>query len=634
MTKPMPEAFDPYHRWLGIHPKDQPPHHYRLLGIDLFENDAEVIRDAAERQMAHVRKYQLGKHSAISQKILNELAAAKACLFDPVKKAKYDDSLKSTLNSPPLPSTPIRHERQVPPVSGKDVEKTFDTIDTPGLFRRIQGKPLYIASGVVLVLAIILLATFFMRGNRKAPATSSPNKEIARIDKSSRVKAPEIKENESASLPTSAKAQDKSHPEPPVPDRKTKGLSPLKEIEPQKKTEPAKSDSNLPPAENNTKSTKQQAIPSKASDAIIEGVGWKKFCIGATKEQLIKAFGKPDNDDKRLQWNNLHISCSIDNNQMAYVLCFNSGFENKTTAGIEIGSSLKEAMSAYGESDIKQFGADEKQITWPSKGILINFKNDKAVQIVLYATNKLIRPKKAEDRFALNLPSGKTFDSRIFDVDLKSVKDMLKDKFEKQFKDNNYVGNAVFQSSPNDQIQAWSEYDKGKIDGIYLACYKNDTPIIYANYIDGSRNGMLKKWNETGERIYWCQYAKNFRQGFCCYFKDDILRIVLELNRNKVTAVHLCSNSQLEKSFDSKEQAAADENVKVFIDELNEIETELMKTEVAYKKQVREEDQRVRQQKAAVLSVQGRDSIQDLMNQRGAQRQGQMDSLRRKGGGM
>ena len=31
------EHFDPYHDWLGIAPKDQPPNHYRLLGVDLFE---------------------------------------------------------------------------------------------------------------------------------------------------------------------------------------------------------------------------------------------------------------------------------------------------------------------------------------------------------------------------------------------------------------------------------------------------------------------------------------------------------------------------------------------------------------------------------------------------------------------
>ncbi|HQU45105.1 MAG TPA: hypothetical protein PK867_19985 [Pirellulales bacterium] len=39
----MMQAFDPYHKWLGIPPKDQPPNHYRLLGIELFEEDLEVI---------------------------------------------------------------------------------------------------------------------------------------------------------------------------------------------------------------------------------------------------------------------------------------------------------------------------------------------------------------------------------------------------------------------------------------------------------------------------------------------------------------------------------------------------------------------------------------------------------------
>lgn len=75
----MTGALDPYHRWLGIAPKHQPADHYRLLGLERFEDDLEVIRDAAERQMAHVRRYQLGEHSALSQTILNELAAARAC---------------------------------------------------------------------------------------------------------------------------------------------------------------------------------------------------------------------------------------------------------------------------------------------------------------------------------------------------------------------------------------------------------------------------------------------------------------------------------------------------------------------------------------------------------------------------
>lgn len=33
----MPEPFDPYSEWLGIAPEEQPPDHYRLLGIAPFE---------------------------------------------------------------------------------------------------------------------------------------------------------------------------------------------------------------------------------------------------------------------------------------------------------------------------------------------------------------------------------------------------------------------------------------------------------------------------------------------------------------------------------------------------------------------------------------------------------------------
>jgi hypothetical protein len=58
-------AFDPY-QWLGIPPKDQPPNHYRLLGIDLFESDPEVIDAAANRQMAYLQQRATGEHGATS----------------------------------------------------------------------------------------------------------------------------------------------------------------------------------------------------------------------------------------------------------------------------------------------------------------------------------------------------------------------------------------------------------------------------------------------------------------------------------------------------------------------------------------------------------------------------------------
>lgn len=90
----MSAAFDPYHKWLGIPPEEQPADFYRLLTLAPFESDPEVIEGAADRQMAHVRTYQTGQHSAQSQKILNELAAAKLSLLHPQKKNAYDAELR------------------------------------------------------------------------------------------------------------------------------------------------------------------------------------------------------------------------------------------------------------------------------------------------------------------------------------------------------------------------------------------------------------------------------------------------------------------------------------------------------------------------------------------------------------
>lgn len=90
----MAERFDAYHKWLGIPSGEQPPHHYRLLGIALFEGDRDVIESAADQRMAHLRSFQAGGHAAMSQKLLNEVAAAKLCLLTPEKKAAYDAALK------------------------------------------------------------------------------------------------------------------------------------------------------------------------------------------------------------------------------------------------------------------------------------------------------------------------------------------------------------------------------------------------------------------------------------------------------------------------------------------------------------------------------------------------------------
>ena len=51
----MSAPFDPYYRWLGIPPGEQPPNHYRLLGVQLFEA-AKVLQVL----VSHSRQRDLG----------------------------------------------------------------------------------------------------------------------------------------------------------------------------------------------------------------------------------------------------------------------------------------------------------------------------------------------------------------------------------------------------------------------------------------------------------------------------------------------------------------------------------------------------------------------------------------------
>ena len=179
----MSNVFDPYHRWLGISPKDQPPNHYRLLGIDLLEADPEVIRDAAEQRMAHVRTYHLGQYGELSQRILNELAAAKACLLDPQKKAAYDAGLRGRQGgppgkTPPLPETADEYAVQRPAATspdpphigpGRRVVASRPALPVGKFRRKRQLSPLWAAAaGVMLVVVVVGFAVAWRHGDMQA----------------------------------------------------------------------------------------------------------------------------------------------------------------------------------------------------------------------------------------------------------------------------------------------------------------------------------------------------------------------------------------------------------------------------------------------------------------------------------
>lgn len=110
-------TFDPYHKWLGIPPEEQPPNYYRLLGIKVLEADPDVISTAADRQMSHIRSFQTGPNAALSQTLLNEISNARVCLLNREKKRAYDETLRHELEAATARRRPARAKRKYDPLT-------------------------------------------------------------------------------------------------------------------------------------------------------------------------------------------------------------------------------------------------------------------------------------------------------------------------------------------------------------------------------------------------------------------------------------------------------------------------------------------------------------------------------------
>jgi hypothetical protein len=117
----MSDVFDPYYQWLGIPPEEQPPDHYRLLGLSRFEDDADAIREAVLDATTLVRKHALGPHSELSQQLLNEIHHASAVLQSADRRSRYDEALRGPPRKPgrtePARPEPIRPSSVMEPLN-------------------------------------------------------------------------------------------------------------------------------------------------------------------------------------------------------------------------------------------------------------------------------------------------------------------------------------------------------------------------------------------------------------------------------------------------------------------------------------------------------------------------------------
>jgi hypothetical protein len=157
--------FDAYHKWLGIPPKDQPPDHYRLLGIERFEPDPEVISHAADARMAHVKMMATGAHGQLSQDLLNAISAARVCLLNAQAKATYDAKLQEQHG--------VQTPREEPRLSAAGLRGT-------AWLERLSGPTAVIAALGLAASVLLLAIAFLLLRGRTAPPHNAAEPQVAR----------------------------------------------------------------------------------------------------------------------------------------------------------------------------------------------------------------------------------------------------------------------------------------------------------------------------------------------------------------------------------------------------------------------------------------------------------------------
>ena len=141
--------FDPYHKWLGIPPQDQPPTLYRLLGLAPFESDPDVIANAANRQLVHLRQLLGSDHAELARRLLAEVGTAKATLLNPQEKTEYDQGLAISIG----PAANAESMAEAEPTA--EAGSPTDEIVIEPTFRRRAKKPARPGRLVPLLLRVV-----------------------------------------------------------------------------------------------------------------------------------------------------------------------------------------------------------------------------------------------------------------------------------------------------------------------------------------------------------------------------------------------------------------------------------------------------------------------------------------------
>lgn len=655
----MTEAFDPYHRWLGISPKHRPPDHYRLLGLERGESDPEVIRDAAERQMGHVRQYQLGPNAELSQRILNELAAAKGCLLDAERRAAYDAQLSLETAGRQEPSaaeadSPLAVELPAPATAPPPLPVVFEPVKKPLAER---PSPVLLWSGAAaacLVLAVVVAVTVFVVERRgSSPEVAAPAPPPAPV-----TVVPPVEPVQPVEPAPVEKSQPQPDPWTSVGEQVARALVRLEMI-----TADGHASQGL-------------GLVTDPKGILITSAEPAGNCQSATAffaNGTFQSVQAPVAVDRRLGLAAFRIQpvpiepvtfCRLVPVPGPPLAVFRGGGPvPRETSVLAMKRTVPraQALTRLGKpADVavaSQFGLDAT--AWLDlEGSLVQEDcgapvfNLRAQLVGLLVWNDAMR----KSHFAVPTAEIDGFLGRIPDTVVALPAPQIPTSPKppetafpsgRAFSDS-FIRQASTPAMPNTaesarevvEVGAVGSFLKGLVrpglvgSAVLFFDRKATQPAMSLEYRNQQRSGLVQTWNPEGQRVYCCQYADAKRDGFCCLLEKGEPRLALEYRNQQCQGVLLLAGGKTEKSFADLSAARADSVAGPKLTELDKIEAEVDRIEPLlmrkFKEELEDREELARRKKTAEYTRRARERINQRIEQHSRENAAALKALQRK----
>jgi antitoxin component YwqK of YwqJK toxin-antitoxin module len=522
--------FDPYYKWLGIPPQYRPPDHYRLLGLEAFESDREVIRAAAERQAAYLQNYKIGPQSELSQRLLNEVSKAKVCLLDPAKKSKYDHAIR-TAAMPPLGEVPAAppyaasapaHPDAISPVARlpSDSEETspqsgssVPTVQLRTVIRRKQRNTWtpFVLVGLVAI-TVSGIAIVALRGTTPVArnAVIEPDKQIA--------PRPKLSDPLSISPPLSQR------PPRPKPNAKT------------------------------AERIQQPSLPSQSP-----GPGTKlpvpTFDEQATARTKIDITGDPTPSQLlELVTPDTHAW----QRYLIYRMAIDAAIKDRNRTVAELALERLQA-----EFDVEGATAEETR---------------QRIAAIQAKPNSFRRSSSSPSRTFLTTPSGTNWPLEPKPATVSILRNLFPDK-----------APSVFVLRLNRSPIGLFGYAKSKFDGPAIVLYPDGHPKMLLNFTEHSRDGLLHHWNQDGELQFSATYKNGRKLGLCVIYQNGLPHLIEEWGTSQTPTRYLVENPQTDARLVELEAVAAKKDAhSKTIARMAQMEQDLFREEGEWKREFSE----------------------------------------------